>query len=64
MAREVELLRKWGAADQDDVAAVLRIAEKGSYDEVKAVREEIGGVFDELYLSTLREVREAAGVSG
>lgn len=64
LRQEIRLLRKWDEADAADVAAVLRIVEKGSYDEVKVVREEVRGVFDELYLEPLREVREAAGVMG
>lgn len=64
LRREIKLLRSWGAVNADDVAAVLRIVEKGSYDEVDAVRDELKQAFDELYGSTLRELREAAGVKG
>lgn len=62
LRREATLLRERGVIDKDELALFLRYSTKGSIDEVNAARDELSGVFGELYRDPIKELEEAAGV--
>jgi len=63
--RELDLLVKWGSFTAPQAATAKRAAAKADVDTLKDWRRWLtDNSFDDAYLETLREVREAAGVGG